>query len=100
MSSDLEYEVSKALDDARCYLTRAYAANDPEIRELVRTVMNAARPEIERQAKRAVLEGFRDAVGVAEFKADSYDPSPDSYCVYSETLERYIKNELASLDGE
>lgn len=33
--------VARKLDDAKCYLTRAYAANDPEIKEIVKVVIRA-----------------------------------------------------------
>lgn len=36
---EIEYQVSVALDNAHCFLTRGYAANDPELREVVRTVI-------------------------------------------------------------
>lgn len=38
---DLEYLVASALDDARCVLTRAYAANDPEMREVAKVAIRA-----------------------------------------------------------
>ncbi len=40
---DIEYTVAAAIDDARCALTRAYAANDPEMREVAKVAIGAVR---------------------------------------------------------
>ena len=40
-NEEIDYVVACALDDARLFLTRAYAANDPEMREVVNVAVDA-----------------------------------------------------------
>lgn len=65
--NDIEYQVAVAIEDAKCYLTFAYAADDPELREVVQTVIAAVLEEINAELERRISS--------AELAADEEDRS-------------------------